>query len=121
MATLEIGGEAREVRFTANDLDLAEREIVKRGGRVITDVLGNHNALFSKFELEWLLWGAWRTKVSTKQLNELIAQFYAEGGTIYDLQAVVAEAMIDTGLYGKRRVLVDDATPVDPQPAGTSG
>jgi hypothetical protein len=124
MATLTIGGQVREIRFTAADLDQAERQIIKQGGRAITDVLGNHGALFSKFELEWLLWGAWRRKLSTEKLGTLLTQFYTEGGTIFDLQSAVTEAMIDTGLYGQRRVVEDDTpatTLEDPQPAGTSG
>jgi hypothetical protein len=121
MATLKIGEQVREIRFTAADLDQAERQIIKNGGRAITDVLGNHGALFSKYELEWLLWGAWRHKLSTERLTMLMAQFYGEGGTIFDLQSAVVEAMLDTGLYGKRRELTDDAaplTPMDPPMAG---
>jgi len=122
MATLTIGGQPREIRLTPNDLDLAEREIVKRGGRVITDVLGNHNALFSKFELEWLLWAAWRQKVTTDKLQKLLTQFYDEGGTIFDIQNAVGEAIIDSGLYGKRRAVSDDEPVVaDPQTAESPG
>jgi hypothetical protein len=134
--TLTIGGQPREIRFSGIDLDLAEREIVKRGGRAITAVLGNHGGLFTKHELEWLLWGAWRHKVSTDRLHTLLAQFYADGGTVFDLQAVVTEALLDSGLYGKRQERVDDGDAadegaagarrtnlsiVDPPAAGTSG
>lgn len=128
MATLTIGGQVREIRFTAADLDQAERQIIKQGGRAITDVLGNHGALFSKYELEWLLWGVWRRKLSADRIQTLLAQFYGEGGTIFDLQTAVLEAMLDTGLYGKRREPeADDATAtggagatVDPPRAGES-
>lgn len=122
MATLTIADEVRDIRFTATDLDLAEREIVKRGGRAITDVLGNHGGLFTKFELEWLLWGAWRHKLSTAKLQTLLTEFYTSGGTIYDLQMAVGEAVIDSGLYGRRRPLDDDgAGAADPPATGTSG
>jgi hypothetical protein len=105
MATLTIGGTPRELRFTGPDLDLAERECVKRGGRAITDVLGNHGGMFTKHELEWLLWGAWRRKLTPARVTALLEQFYADGGTVLDLQAVVTEALLDSGLYGKRHVL----------------
>jgi hypothetical protein len=120
--TLTIGGHPREVRLTAADLDMAERMIIKQDGRAITDVLGNHGGLFSKHELEWLLWAAWRRTMKTERLQALLAQFYDEGGTIFDLQSAMTEALLDSGLYGKRRQPTEDevSTVVDPQPAERS-
>jgi hypothetical protein len=102
MAVLMIHGEPREVRLTIGDIDVAERLIVKHDGRAIMDVLGNHGALFTKSELEWLLWGAWRSKLTAAAVQKLMGEFYANGGTLYDVQAVILEALIDSGLYGKR-------------------
>ena len=58
--------------------------------------------LFAKYELEWLLWGAWRHTLSSDRIQTLLAQFYADGGTLFDVQAEVIEAIIDSGLYGRR-------------------
>jgi hypothetical protein len=102
MTALTIGGQPRELRFSTEDIDLAEKMIVKNDGRAIMDVLGNHGALFTKHELEWLLWGAWRKTMSAARVKELTAQFYRDGGTLYELQAAILEALIDSGLYGRR-------------------
>ena len=118
MSSLTIGGHVRELRLTVTDIDQAERQIIKQSGRAIQEVLGNHGALFSKHELEWLVWGAWRHKLSSDRIQTLLAQFYAEGGTIFDVQSAVTEALIDSGLYGKARVATEE--PVDPPAAGMS-
>jgi hypothetical protein len=116
MTTLTIGGQPRELRFSTEDIDLAEKMIVKTDGRAIMDVLGNHGALFTKHELEWLLWGAWRKTTPAARVKELLAQFYQDGGTLFDVQAAVLEALIDSGLYGRR-----SATPEDPPRAPENG
>ena len=113
MSVLVIHGEPREIRLTAADIDVAERMIVKNDGRAIMDVLGNHNALFTKAELEWLLWGAWRGKLTAGAIQKLMGEFYGNGGTLYDVQAAVLEALIDSGLYGKRRAN-EEETAADP-------
>jgi hypothetical protein len=118
--SLTIGGQVREIRLTATDLDQAERQILKAGGRPIMAVLGNHGGLFAKYELEWLLWGAWRHTLSSERLAILLAQFYAEGGTLFDVQSEVIEAIIDSGLYGRRTTPGEAAPPLDPPQARAS-
>jgi len=121
MASLTIGGTVREIRLTAQDLDKAERDILKAGGRPITAVLGVHAGLFAKFELEYLLGWAWRHTMSADRVQVLLAQFYADGGTVYDVQSEVIEAIIDTGLYGHRmKPDAPEASSADPPPARAS-
>jgi hypothetical protein len=121
MASLTIGGTVREIRLTAQDLDKAERDILKAGGRPITAVLGVHAGLFAKFELECLVGWAWRHTMSADRVQLLLAQFYADGGTVYDVQSEVIEAIIDTGLYGHRmKPDAPEASPADPPPARAS-
>jgi hypothetical protein len=118
MANLTIGGQVRELRLTVSDIDQAERQIIKQGGRAILDVLSNHGALFAKHELEWLVWGSWRHRMSADRVQTLLAQFYADGGTIFELQGAITEALIDSGLYGARQARTED--PAGPQSAGMS-
>ena len=113
MASLTIGGQVRELRLTAQDLDQAERQILKVGGRPIMAVLGQHGGLFAKYELEWLVWGAWRHTLSSDRIQTLLAQFYADGGTLFDVQSEILEAIIDSGLYG-RRTTPGESRPADP-------
>jgi hypothetical protein len=121
MASLTIGGKIREIRLTAQDIDQAERQILKAGGRPIMAVLGMHGGLFAKYELEWLLWGAWRHTLSSDRLQVLLAQYYADGGTIFDIQSAVIEAIIDTGLYGRRTTTpTEEASAADPPQARVS-
>jgi hypothetical protein len=121
MASLTIASKVREIRLTGQDLDQAERQILKAGGRPIMAVLGLHGGLFAKYELEWLLWGAWRHTLSSDRIQILLAQFYADGGTVYDLQSEIIEAIIDTGLYGRRTdPTAREESPEDPPMARAS-
>jgi hypothetical protein len=120
MASLTIGGQLREIRLTAADLDQAERQILKQGGRPIMAIFGATSpGIFAKYELEWLLWGAWRHTLSTDRIQILLAQFYADGGTLFDLQSEIIEAIIDSGLYG-RRTTGGEERPADPPRASAS-
>jgi hypothetical protein len=120
MASLTIGGQVRELRLTVSDIDQAERQIIKAGGRAILDVLGNRGGLFAKHELEWIVWGSWRHRMSTDRIQTLLAQFYGEGGTIFDLQGAITEALIDSGLYGARQTRQEEEESAGPQSAGMS-
>jgi hypothetical protein len=120
MASLTIGGQLREIRLTAADLDQAERQILKQGGRPIMAVFGAKDpGIFAKYELEWLLWGAWRHTLSSDRIQTLLAQFYGDGGTLFELQAEIIEAIIDSGLYGRRTTGGEDR-PADPPRARAS-
>jgi hypothetical protein len=103
MAILIIGGQPREIRFTVEEIQFAEKMIVKNDGRAVMDVLGNEKALFTLEELEWLLWAAWRKQLTATKLKEVLTQFYADGGTVFDVNAAVLEGLLDSGVYGRRR------------------
>jgi hypothetical protein len=115
MSILTIGGQAREVRFAVEEIQFAEKMIIKNDGRAIMDILGNEKALFTLEELEWLLWAAWRKQMSAANLKTVLAQFYAEGGTVFDVNSAVLDALLDSGVYGRRRENgADPQTATDP-------
>jgi hypothetical protein len=122
MRSLTIGGNIREIKLTAQDLGAAEQQILKQGGRPIMAVFGGvHAGLFAKYELEWIVWAAWRHTWSSERIQAELATFYREGGTLIDLHTEVLEAVIDTGLYGRRTASNGTEPAADPPTAGTSG
>ena len=122
--TLTIGGKTRPIRFGSEDIGLAEHQIIKTNGRAILNVLGNHGALFTKHELDWLLWGAWRRELKGASFQSVLRTFYTEGGTLYDLQNAILEALLESGLYARRQEPTSEngggADPGDPPAAGGS-
>ena len=122
MAELTIGGQAYALKLPARAVVEAEERWTKRGGRPLLEILATPNGgadasrgvFFKLTELEGLCWGAWHHQVGDERPAQLLDQYYAEGGTLWELHAVVVEALIDGGLLGRR------APPADPPAAGRS-
>jgi hypothetical protein len=124
MASLMIGGQVYDLVLSARDLARAEQAILKDGGRpILAAFLGPHAGFLAVSELESIVWAAWRrTPVSDEQIRARLAQFYAEGGTVFELHAQVVEAILDSGLVGRRVAPPTNGGPLaDPPGAGTSG
>jgi hypothetical protein len=114
MAQLVLGGQPREIRFEAADLDAAERFIMRNGGRAIMEVLGHRGGLFTQAELVALLWGAWRRTLSYERVTQRVAQFLREGSTLIELQAAIGDALMESGVYVKREAADPDAPAAPP-------
>jgi hypothetical protein len=122
MASLTIAGQVREIRLAAHDLDRAEREIMKRGGRpLLAAFIGKEPGLLAMHELRWLLWAAWTPALSDERVQTLVDQFYRDGGTLPELHSAVIEALIDGGAIGRRPTGNGEAPPADPPGARASG
>ena len=121
MASLTINGSLREIRLSATDIGDAEQQIMKQGGRPIMAVFSPPApGIFGKHETEWLLWAAWRHALSHDRIRALIDEYYRTGGTFMELHGEILEAVIDSGLYGRRQTPTNGAGPPDPPPAGIS-
>jgi hypothetical protein len=122
MASVTIGGQVREIRLVAHDLDRAEREIMKRGGRpLLAAFIGKEPGLLAMHELRWLLWAAWTPALPDERVQTLLDQFYRDGGTLPELHAAVIEALIDSGAIGRRPTDNGEGPPADPPEARVSG
>ena len=74
---------------------------------------------FGKHEVDWLLWAAWRHRLTPDRIRAVVEQFFADGGSFMDVHREVLEAVMDSGLYGRRQTN-GLGPPADPPPAGTS-
>jgi hypothetical protein len=91
-------------------------------GRAFLEILSPPNGeagasrgiAFRIHELEGLCWGAWHRRLGDDRVRPLLDQFYAEGGTLWELNGVVTDALVDGGFLGRR------APPADPPAAGAS-
>src|SRR4030095_10259216 len=102
MASVTIGGQVREIRLAAHDLDRAEREIMKRGGRPsLPAFIEKGPGLPAMHELRRLLWAAWTPALPDERVQTLVDQFYRDGGTLPELHSAVIEALIDGGAIGR--------------------
>lgn len=122
MPSLTIGGQVYEIRLTPTNLQEAEDQILKAGGTRLLAlwIRGTEDrGMFSLSEVYWLLWGAWRGQSSNGQVRTRLDQFYAEGGTLFELNGVLQDALVESGVFGRRKT--DEAPPADPPGARASG
>lgn len=115
MAELTIGGQGYPLELPARAVAEAEARWTKHGGRPLLEILASANGagvFFKLAELEGFVWGAWHRTMGDARPAELLAQYYADGGTLWELHSVVVDALIDGGLLGRR------APPPDPPAAG---
>ena len=120
MASLTIGGQDRELRLTATALKAAERRILKLGGRRLLATFADAKEPFLAIdELEALVVSAWTPALSEATVQTLLAQWYAEGGTLFELHTEVIDALIDSGLLGRRASTNGSGPPADPPEART--
>ena len=99
MATVMIADQPRELRFTWDRLEAAERFM----DRSIVEVLSQHTALFKLSELAALCWSAWASEdpalgQTLDKTRALIRQYTADGGTVSTLHAAVIEALVESQL-----------------------
>jgi hypothetical protein len=121
MASLTIAGQTRELSLTARDVVAAERQILKAGGQKLMKTLASSDGVqFAIEELHAFVWAAWRGTLPDDRIQALLDQYYAEGGTLFQLHAEVSEALIDSGILGRRVSTNGAAPPTDPPAAGIS-
>lgn len=119
MSVVTIGGQPREIRLSIEDIDAAEQLMLKTGRRSVLEVLGTHGAMFTKREVDCLLWGAWRRTLSPERITAVLAQYFVEGGTFPVLHSAVSDALIESGFYGRpERPTEDPPGATSPEPAG---
>ena len=122
MPSLTIGGQAYTIRLTPRAVSEGEDHWTHHGGRPLLEILATPNGgadpkrgvFFRISELEGLCWGAWHRQFGADRPGQLLEQYYAEGGTLWELHSVVVDALVDGGLLGRR------APPPDPSTAGGS-
>jgi hypothetical protein len=121
MASLTIAGQPRELTLTAKDIAAAEWEIIKLGGpRLMKTLAASDGVYFALEELRLFVWAAWRGTMSADRIQALLDQFYAEGGTIFQLNAEVQNALVESGVLIRRVATNGPGPPPDPPPAGIS-
>src|SRR4029450_4446866 len=122
MASVTIGGQVREIRLAAHDLDRAEREIMKRGGRpLLAAFIGKEPGMRAMHEPRGPRWGAGTPALPDERVQPLVDQFYRDGGTLPELHSAVIEALIDGGALGRRPTGNGEGPPADPPGARASG
>jgi hypothetical protein len=112
---LLIDGTPTPIRLDFQALREAERIMA----RSVLEVLGQHGAMFKADELVALCWAAWRAKeprLSMAVAQARVEQVIRDKGILH-VQAVVAEALMDSGLLVRPEVRED---PVRPQTAATA-
>jgi hypothetical protein len=124
MPSLTIGGQEYVLELRNREIGDADDRQIQRGGRPLIEILqppstngdesSRKRVSFGLPDLEVFWWAGLHRKLGEKRPQELLEQFYGEGGTIWDLHDVVVNALIDGGLLGRR------APPGDPPEAGAS-
>ena len=119
MASLTIGGQDRPLRLTATGVKLAERRILKRGPASPRDVADPKEPFLAIDELEALVLAAWTPALDGgRRARPLLAQYYVEGGTLFELHTEVIDALIDCGLLGRRAADEWERAPRGPSGGG---
>ena len=63
---------------------------------------------------------AWRRQaVPDARITALLEQFYREGGTVFEVHQQVLDALLESGLLGRRAPTNGAGPPPDPPTAGT--